>query len=133
MNFEQMRVLRNENNPFAKLLHIELIKIGPGYGEAVMPVTKDLMNIMNLLHGGCLYTIADVAAGAAAASYGETSVTLNAEFHYLRPGKPCRSIRAVAEELKRGRSIKLYRVSVYDQDEILLAEGTFTYFSLEAA
>lgn len=133
MDFEQMRKWRNENNPFAERLGIKLIKIGPGYGEAVMPVTEKLMNMVHMIHGGCLYAIADVAAGAAAASRGGTSVTLNAEFHYLKSGKECENIRAEALELKQGTRIRLYRVSVYDQDDHLLAEGTFTYFSLEAA
>lgn len=129
MDFQELIQERN-TSCFARLIHLEVTKIEPGYAEAVMPVTEETRNSIGILHGGCLYTAADVAAGAASASRGGTSVTLNADFHYLRSGTDSTSILAVAKELKNGRRTRLYQVSVCDQDGKVLAEGTFTYFCL---
>lgn len=130
MDFEQLRQMRNKSR-FAQLIHLEVTRIEEGYAEAEMPVTEETRNGIGILHGGCLYTAADVAAGAASASRGGTSVTLNADFHYLRAGTECTRLRAAARELKNGRRTRLYQVSVYDQNETLMAEGTFTYFCIE--
>ena len=69
MDYEKLKSFRNINNNFAKLLGIELTELSNGYAKAEMKVTKELLNPIGSIHGGCLYTIADIAGGAAASSY----------------------------------------------------------------
>ena len=86
MDYEKLKSFRNINNNFAKLLGIELTELSNGYAKAEMKVTKELLNPIGSIHGGCLYTIADIAGGAAASSYGIHVTTIDGNFHYLRAG-----------------------------------------------
>lgn len=121
---------RNEMNPFARMLHMETVEMKEGYAKAVMPVGEELRNPQGAVHGGVLYTLADVAGGNAAASHGEWIATLDADFHYLRPALKLTSLTAEATELKFGKRVSVYDVKVSDQNGTVLAVGTFTYASL---
>ncbi|WP_455034633.1 PaaI family thioesterase, partial [Lachnoanaerobaculum gingivalis] len=76
MDFEKLRLYRNIKNNFANLLDIKLSEISEGYAKAEMDVKTELLNPIGSLHGGCLYTIADIAGGAAASSYGVHVTTI---------------------------------------------------------
>lgn len=121
---------RNSNNAFSQLLHIETKELSEGYAKAVMPVRENLLNPQGAVHGGVLYTIADVAGGNAAASHGEWIATMCADFHYLRPGLNITSLTAVAHEIKYGKRACVCNVEVMDQDGTVLACGTFTFSRL---
>lgn len=70
-DFSKLMAYRKEVNAFAKLLHIEAMELREGYAKAVMPIGEELRNPQGAVHGGVLYTLADVAGGSAAASHGE--------------------------------------------------------------
>lgn len=130
MDFEKLKSFRNMKNNFARLLGIELTEISDGYAKAEMTATKELINPIGSLHGGCLYTIADVAGGAAASSYGIHVTTIDGNFHYLRAGINTKKLYATATEIKKGKKISVYSISVTDQDDVELAVGIFSFMSL---
>lgn len=130
MDYEKLKTYRNKTNAFANLIGMEVTEIRSGYASAQMPIHPNLLNPINSVHGGCLFTIADVVGGAAACSYGYNVTTLDSSFHYLRAGLNTRMLFAETKELKKGKRALVYDVSVYDQDRVLLAEGIFTYMSL---
>ena len=133
MDFEKLKSFRNINNNFAKLLGIELTELSDGYAKATMKVTKDFLNPIGSLHGGCLYTIADIVGGAAASSYGIHVTTIDGNFHYLRAGINTKELSATATEIKKGKKISVYSISVKDQDSVELAVGIFSFMSLGKA
>ena len=112
MNYEAILKFRNEMNPFARMLNIDAVELRQGYAKASMPVGKELLNPQG------------------AASYGEWIATLDADFHYLRPGLNLTSLTAEAVELKHGKRVSVYDVKVSDQNGTVLAAGTFTFSSL---
>ncbi len=130
MTLEEILNFRNKMNPFARMLHMDTVELREGYAKATMPVGDELRNPQGAVHGGVLYTLADVAGGNAAASHGEWIATMNADFHYLRPALKLTSLEAEAVELKYGKRACVYDVKVRDQDGVVLAAGTFTYASL---
>lgn len=130
MDFEKLRLYRNKNNSFANLLGIRLTEISEGSAKAEMTVTAELLNPIGSLHGGCLYTIADVAGGGAASSYGEHVTTINGNIHYLRAGLHTKKLFATASELKRGKRILVYSISIIDQNDVELAIGIFSFMPL---
>ena len=113
MDYEKLKSFRNINNNFAKLLGIELTELSNGYA--------------------CLYTIADIAGGAAASSYGIHVTTIDGNFHYLRAGLNTKELSATATEIKKGKKISVYSISVKDQDNVELAVGIFSFMSLGKA
>ena len=130
MTLEEIRDYRNRSNPFGVMLHAETVELALGYAKAVMPITDEMRNPQGAIHGGVLYTLADLAGGNAAASHGEWIATVDADMHYLRPALNLTGLVAEAREVKYGRRISVYSVEVSDQDGNVLAVGTFTFASL---
>ncbi|MCD8082489.1 MAG: PaaI family thioesterase [Clostridiales bacterium] len=127
---EKMLKDRNEKNRFARYIGMEVTKVETGYAEAVLPVTENVLNPYSAVHGGAMFTLADGTGGAAATSYGRRVVTLDADFHYLKMGVECKYIKAIAREVRCGRRVMVFRLEVRDDEDALLAEGTFTYMAV---
>lgn len=131
MDYEKLIKIRNATNYFANMMDLRIVEIKKGYARTVIdPVTKTHLNPINSIHGGCLFTIGDVTAGSAASSYGVQVTTLNSTFNFLRPGLHTTKLIGEATKLKHGKNISVYTVEIKDQDDTVLAEGTFTFASL---
>lgn len=129
-DYKNIREFRNAMNTFGDDLGIVTTKITAGHAECELPVTERFLNPIGSIHGGCLFTIADIAAGSAAASGGTLMTTVSSDFHFLTPGIGCRTLYAAADAIKEGKQICVYEVKVKDENGKILAEGTFTYFNL---
>lgn len=130
MDYEALRRIRNEQNSFGNLVGVRIEEIREGYARSVLDVRADLSNPIGSLHGGALFTIADITGGSASVSHGEQVTTVDADIRYLRPGIGVKRIVCEAEEIKKGKTLFVYRIDVRDQDGTLLTAGTFTYMSL---
>lgn len=130
MDFEKLKDFRNRRNEFGKFLGIVITDIQTGRAEVAMEIHESMKNPIGSVHGGCLFTIADTAGGAAASSYGYHITTVDSSFYYLRAGLGTQSLKADAEVIKHGKRMTVVRVSVADQDGVVLAEGLFNYMSL---
>lgn len=130
MDYTKLKQYRNRLNAFANLIGLSITEIGEGAAKTELPVTANHLNPVGSVHGGCLATIADVTGGAAASSCGWQVTTLDCSLHYLRPGLNTTCLYGEARELKRGKRILVYDVTIRDQDGTVLAEGIYTYMSL---
>lgn len=130
MDYQKLLEWRNHYNDFSSLLDMEVTEISQGCAKAEIPVSAKHMNPIGSVHGGCLFTLMDVVGGAAAFSHGFYVTTVDASIHYLRAGLNTTRLIASARELKYGKNILVYNVSVTDQDGKVLCEGIFTYMSL---
>ncbi|MBQ5708843.1 MAG: PaaI family thioesterase, partial [Anaerotignum sp.] len=81
MDYNKLIEMRDRENPFSVFLGIKTTKIEKGYAEVELALRPEYMNPTNVVHGGCLYTLGDVASGAAAASFGTKAVTISGEYH----------------------------------------------------
>lgn len=127
MTIPEILHYRNQNNAFARMLGIETVDLQLGYARAVMPITDQNRNPQGAVHGGVLYTLADIAGGNAAASHGEWVATIDSDFHFLRAGLNIESLSAEATELKCGKRFAVYSITVKDNKDTVLAVGTFSY------
>ena len=130
MDYEQLRERRNEKNAFGNLVGVKIVEIREGYARTELEVRPELMNPVNSVHGGVLFTMIDITGGSAAVSHGENVTTVDADIRYLRPGIGVNKLVCEAEEIKRGRQLLVYRVDVKDEKENILTAGTVTYMSL---
>ena len=131
MDYQKLMDMRNESNEFARHCGIYTSEIRAGYAEVRMESCQHILNPVGSVHGGCLYTLADVAAGSAAASHGRWPVTLSGNINYLKAGHRPTTLCAKAKEVKSGKNIAVYNVDILQDDEILLATSTFTMFLLD--
>lgn len=106
---------------------IIITKIDRDYCEGELTITPDNVNYLNIVHGGCLATLADTVAGVAACSDGQGTVTINYGFSFLRQARG-KKIRCIAEAEKAGRKIKVFRCSLFDDNDDLVASGQFTFY-----
>ena len=130
MDYEQLRERRNEKNAFGNLVGVKIVEIREGYARTELEVRTELMNPVNSVHGGVLFTMIDITGGSAAVSHGENVTTVDADIRYLRPGIGVNKLVCEAEEIKRGRQLLVYRVDVKDEKGNILTAGTVTYMSL---
>lgn len=131
MDYSEMIQSANKN-PFADLMDLKITEVREGYAKAEIEVTEKHLNPIGTVHGGCLYTLADVTAGSAAASHGNIAPTLDSNLHFLNAGMNTTHLTAEAHELKYGKRAMVYEVSIYDQNGVVLAFGTFTFMSIGA-
>ena len=117
----------NQKDALSHTLGMELIELEETYAVAQMRITKEHLNFMGTLHGGTLFTLADVVAGTAISATGQNCVTLNSSINYIRAVNEG-IITAKAEVVHRGRTTGVCDVKIYSQESKLLCKGTFTMF-----
>jgi acyl-CoA thioesterase len=131
LNLEKVMHERNRDNHFAKMLGIRVVEMRRGYAKAVMTLSKDVKNPIGSVHGGCLFTLADVVCGAAASSYGMQVTTLDSSFHFLRAGfDDSGELFGTAQVIKHGKRVTVLETKISDQTGRVLCAGTFTYMSI---
>ncbi|MBQ3973704.1 MAG: PaaI family thioesterase [Lachnospiraceae bacterium] len=129
--YEKVREKRNSLNFFARKLGITITKIEKNYAEGQLTVDESFTNPQGSVQGGAMFTLADAVGGAAAGCNGIRIATVDASFHYLRPGLHTSLLKARTRLVKSGSTLAVLDVSVYDQDDTLLSEGIFTYILMK--
>ena len=131
--YEKVREHRNSFNFFARKLGLTITRIDKDYAEGELPVDESFTNPQGSVQGGAMFTLADAVGGAAAGCSGRRIATVDASFHYLRPGLHTRLVKARTRLVKSCSMLTVVDVSVYDQDDTLLSEGIFTYALLKTS
>ncbi|MGI6110142.1 MAG: PaaI family thioesterase [Eubacteriaceae bacterium] len=133
MDYEELRVLREKNDVFPNELGIVIKKISAGYADGELVIRPDHMNVIHAVHGGVLFGLADTVCGNAAASYGIPMTTISGTMNFLNAAMEGKSSKlfATAREIKHGRKICFYDVDIHDDNDRLIAQGTYTFFALE--
>ena len=112
---------RIENDPWARSLGIDYLDIRKGYCRLGLALEPRMVNFQGYTHGGVIFTLADVAFGAACNSHGESSVALSVTISYLVPVRPGARLIAEARERKQGRRAGFYDITVTAHDGTLVA------------
>ena len=107
--------------PFARKLNLELIKLDDGHSVVEMTFTADLENIFGMAHGGAIFGLIDVAFETAANSHGTIAVALNMNVTYMASPLPGARLRAEAKEINITFRTATYNISVMDDEERLIA------------
>ena len=127
---EKVKAFLNENDRFCRFCGIELIVVEPGYAEAVLTVTPDMLNGRNVVQGGAIMTLADFAYAGAVSATGVTGVSLNCQTNFIRPGGG-KTMKAVARKVHQGRTTAVYAVEVFNGDGKLAATVNVTGFIID--
>jgi len=127
MDFDQYMEYYNKNNHFMAKNNIRIIALKKGYSEVELEIDEGSLNINGTLHGGVIFTIADVAAGSAARTNGISCVTLSSHMNFIKTTKSGKA-KALATQIHKGRTTGVYQVDIFDDQNVLLATSTFTFF-----
>lgn len=122
----------NRRNPFVRQLGVEIVDVAPDRSVLRFTIRPDCLNPHGLVHGGALFTLADNAAGCAASTDGRVYVTQSSDIHFLRT-QASGTVRAEAQVRHRGRSTVLVEVSLFGEEEKLLATASFAFFCVDGS
>lgn len=116
---------------FRDKIRIETLERRPGYAKCEIEIKPWHLNVLGVIHGGVLFSLADTVSGTAAAASGEYRVTtVSGNINYLRAGKNTSKITAEAVEVKNGKTFSVCDAKIYDDKGALLATTTMTFYHL---
>ncbi|MDD6492000.1 MAG: PaaI family thioesterase [Firmicutes bacterium] len=131
---EQLIKVLQENvmeNSYMKFLGIEFVKLEDGYSLAKMKYRKDLTNPYGILHGGCLYSFADIAAGTTACMCGNYVTTVSGTLNFLLPAVKTEYVFCESTRLRQGKHLAVFDVKIKDDENQILDSGEFTFFIMD--
>jgi acyl-CoA thioesterase len=112
---------RVAEEPFARLLGMQLKDIGPGRSIVEMVFRPEMGNIHNMAHGGAIFALIDEAFETASNSHGTVAVALNMNITYISAPPVGSLLRAEAKEVSLTRRTASYLITVIDDQQNLVA------------
>lgn len=118
----------NAPGQFSSDVNVRIEEVAVGYAHGVLDVQPLNLNLLGIVHGGCLATLADTVAGMGVSAAGHRIVTANYGLNFLRPADGKR-IHCFARAEKMGRTLCVMHVDLYNDDdrERKIASGNFTF------
>ena len=125
-------IFRTVNTPhqFSYENGVTVTRVEPGRAEGILEVGPNSINPHGNVHGGALSTLADTVGGCCACSKGGICVTASSTMEFLRPANGS-AITCVATPKKLGRTLSVVQVELFNDNQTLVATGTFTFFMVE--
>lgn len=112
---------------FAALAGIEILEAGKGYCRASLSIEDKHLNAANVVQGGAIFTLADLAFAVASNSHGQLALAINAHISYLN-AVSAGTLYATATEVEPPKKLGNYDVLITDEDEKIIAKFTGTVY-----
>jgi len=113
---------------YFKTLGCKLVRLGDGVAEVKLALEPHLRNRGNVMHGGALFSLVDIAMGLACSSshgFDKQSVTVECKINYVR-GVPDGEVTCIGTVLHAGRRTLVVEAEVRQDDKLVAkAQGTF--------
>jgi len=106
---------------FAELTGIEIVEVSKGYCRAKLILDDRHLNAANIVQGGVIFTLADLAFAVASNSHGQVALAINASISFLQ-ARSTGVLFATATELVKPKRIGVYDVLVHDDHGELIAK-----------
>lgn len=110
-----------EKDSASQGLGIQIVEVAPGRAVLSMKVRPDMVNGLNVCHGGFIFTLADSAFAFACNSYNQLTFAHHCAVTFHAAGKPDDTLTATAQEVTRQGRSGLYDVMVHDSAGGLIA------------
>jgi len=112
--------MRNDDNA-SRALGITSDVTSVGEACSRMTIREDMVNGLDVCHGGLVFALADTAFAFACNAYNVQSFAASCQIEFLRPAKLGDELVANASEDYRGRRSGYYTVKIYNQRDELVA------------
>ena len=130
IDLEKFKAYFNEHDRFSAKNGMRATEIREGYARVELTVGEESKNFMGSMHGGLLYTMADVAAGLAMVAYGKQVVTLNGSMEYIKAAYGGRVV-AEGKVVACGKTIARCEVKLCGEDGTLYGKSHLTMFIMD--
>lgn len=117
-----------KHSPFAGVLGLKFAGIDDGYTRAKARITDGLRNNYGTVHGGAIYTMADVCMGAAvffSLDEDEMCVTMEMKINYLKPAHSGELLCEAKLDKRTGNVATAESEIINNENLIARAVGTF--------
>lgn len=118
---EAVRDAMFANDRASKALGMQIQSVGPGTAVLSMTVREDMLNGLDICHGGLITTLADSAFAFACNAYNELTVAQGISIDIVAPGRLGDELTATASEVTRSGRTGVYDVTVRNQAAELVA------------
>lgn len=109
------------NDAASQFLGMEIVSVEPETVKVKMTVTADMVNGLNVCHGGFIFSLADSAMAFLSNAGNQYAISTNAEIDWINPGRLGSVLTATATERhKRGRNA-INDAVVTDEDGEVIA------------
>ncbi len=105
----------------SQALGMEIEITGVGAASVRMTVRSDMVNGLDVCHGGLVFALADTAFAFACNAYNVQRFAASGQVEFLRPALPGDALLATASEDHRGRRSGYYTVKIHNQRDELVA------------
>lgn len=118
-------------SPFGELLGLVVEGVEADRVTVRLPFRSQVTTLGEMVHGGAIASLVDVAATAAAwatpgATLGARGSTVGFSISYLAPGLGC-DLVAQARIVQRGKTLCVVEVDVHDPQQVLVSRALVTY------
>lgn len=105
---------------YAALTGIEIVEVRAGFCRAMLKIEDKHLNAANVVQGGAIFTLADLAFAVASNSHGHLALAISASISFLR-GKKSGTLYATATEVTEPGRLGAYDVLVTDETDQVVA------------
>ena len=111
---------------FSQWLGIEILEVKDGYCKIKMMVRQEMMNGLNVVHGGIAFSFADSAFAFACNSRNNLSLAIECNISFLKQVNVGDVLIAEAKEVHNGKNTGVYSINIVNQHDkqIALFKGT---------
>jgi acyl-CoA thioesterase len=113
---------RIQDDPWTRSLGVQFLALGRGFCRLGLTVQPHMVNFQGYPHGGVIFSLADMAFGAACNSHGEPAVALSMTINFLTAVPAGSRLVAEAREIRQGRRAGFYQVNVTSEVGALVAQ-----------
>ncbi len=106
-------------DPFIKFLGVKVDKIEKGYALCSIRITHDMLNFHGMVHGGLVFSLADVAFSIASNCDHLPSYALNVSGSFLKTAQVDDIITAEAHLIHTTKRTGLYRMEVFNRKKLM--------------
>lgn len=117
-----------KNDEFTNHLGIKFSELNKETAVAKIPFSKKLCNPYGSLHGGVLYSIADIVCGTLACTSGYYCTTVEGSMQYLNPAINTSHIVCTARITKSGSHMVFVTCDLTTAEGTLIDSGNFTFY-----
>jgi len=108
------------NDRYAALTGVEILEAKKGYCKASLKISDKHLNAANVVQGGAIFTLADLAFAVASNSHGQLALAVNVNITFLK-GVSSGTLYATAAEFDDPKKLGAYDVTVTTENDEMVA------------
>jgi acyl-CoA thioesterase len=128
------RAARIARDPWARALGVRFLALAPGRCRVALTLRPHMQNAYGQPHGGVLFSVADVALGAACNTHGgPPALALSMAISFLAAAPPGARLIAEARARRQGRRAGFYDVTVTTAGGVAVAALQAVVYRVDAS